>query len=174
MIDAIVTETGLTTACNEIRRILSENSFIQDLLFDSLRATEPLIKNIPLNYKSLTRNYSISVYHTCNKQIIEEKNGFRIIQAPIFIDCNKKVNQKEYDNIFDELEKFGTSVIGALQDGDENKSLNGKVTEWSYYSQNIWKPDKNDSIKIAEKELYNYILQHIIIIEYSQIISPLY
>ncbi len=174
MIDAIVTETGLTTACSQIRRILSENTMIQDLLFDSLRPTEDLIKNIPLNYKSMTKNYSISVYHTCNKQVISEKNGFRIIQAPIFIDCSKKVNQKEYDNIFDELEKFGTSVIGALQDGDPSKSLDGTVTEWEYYSQNIWKPEKNDSIKIAEKELYNYILQHIIIIEYSQIISPLY
>lgn len=174
MIDAIVTSTVLTDSCAEIRRILEENTMIQNLLFDTLKPDDKLIKNLPLNYKSLTKNYSISVHHICVKQTIEEKNGVRIIQAPIFIDCGKKIAQKEYNNSFDELDKFAESVLLALQDGDPYGSLNGNVSEWMYHGQNPWKPDKNDTVKIPEQELYNHIIQHTLIIQYSENISPLY
>lgn len=171
MITQILENTPLTVACNEIRSILSSNTLLQNLLGDTLRPTEPIIKSIPINYKSIPKEYQVAVYHTCNKQVIEEKNGVIITQAPIFIDCCKKVNQLDYDSIFDELEKFSHTVLGILYDQDTNKDLNGKGFEWQLYSQSIWKDTKNEQTKIADEKLYNYISQITLVIQYSTFYS---
>ena len=161
--------TPLTRACAEIRRILSSNSYLQSVLTDTLRPTEPIIKSVPLNYKTIVRDAQVSVYHTMHKQIISEKSGVIITQAPIFIDIFKKLNQKDYVSIFDELEKFSLTVVGILYDADPTKKLNGEVTDWMMLSQSPWKEQKNETVKIQEEKLFDYISQITLVIEYSTI-----
>lgn len=174
MITTALTDTPLTKAVTELRAILSANTLLQTLLADSLRPTEPIIKNVPLNYASITSNYSVSCYHQCNEQVIEENNGITIIQAPIFIDVHKKVNSKEYAIIFDELDKFSRTVLAMLYDQDTHKSLNASVTEWKLHSKNLWRPETTGSVKVEKEQLYNYITQITLIVEYSVIYSTYY
>ena len=75
---------------------------------------------------------------------------------------------------FDELDKFSRTVLAMLYDQDTHKSLNGSVTEWKLHSKNLWRPETTGSVKVEKEQLYNYITQITLIVEYSIIYSTYY
>lgn len=87
---------------------------------------------------------------------------------------HKKVNSKEYAIIFDELDKFSRTVLAMLYDQDTHKSLNASVTEWKLHSKNLWRPELKGTVKLEPEQLYNYITQITLIVEYSVIYSTYY
>jgi len=170
MIDEII-ESPLSRIAQSLRDILSENTLLQTLLTDTLKPDEPIIKSQPLNFNAVIGTYNVSAYHTAVVHNVDDKSGYSVNQAPIFLDIHKKVDILNGNNVFDDLNNFAFTVLGILYDQDPTKSLNGMCDGWDFFSQTIYPDDSQLSSNIKEKipqqKTINYFVRICIIVQYT-------
>lgn len=171
MINAILEKTPLSSAAKAVREILSENTFLEGLLKDTKRPTEAFIKDVPINFKNIKKDFNVSVYAPVTAYNIEERSGYKLDEAPIFIDVHRKINYLDGSPVFDEIDKFAETVLAILYDQDYEKSLKNTVTFWQFFSKNIIPESSIDTEgknKIPEEKTLNYIVRITLIIQYTQ------
>lgn len=156
-VTALVANSPLMRITEEIKNHLLANEFLASLIVDSKKDPSQAIKNVPLNWRSLSKDYELAIYHTCREQVVE-RNGLMQVRAPIYIDSFIKVNPK-FDNIFDKNDQFAYTILSILYDRDFD-DFNYTVDALEFQNKNIWQPDPStDSEKIPDEKLLNYICQ---------------
>lgn len=156
-ITALVPSSPLMRITTEIKNHLLSNEFLSSLIVDTKKDPSEAIKNVPLNWRTLTKDHEVAVYHSTREKVVE-RNGVMQVQAPIYIDSFIKINPK-FDNIFDKNDMFAYTILSILYDRDFD-DFNWTVDTLEYQSKNIWQPDPStDSEKIPEEKLLNYICQ---------------
>lgn len=166
IIDSIVPDSFLTKTCKEIRNILSSNTLIQSLLTDTKRPTEPIIGDIPINWKAINRDYMCSVYHTCFEQY-DNQNGAINIKGIVYIDVSRKIVAKDNLIITDELDKFAWTILEILYSHSDNLDLNQSVDSWQLHNKMLWRSNQSKTDEIQNEKLIDYICQISLLCEYS-------
>lgn len=166
IIDGMVEESFLSRVCKEVRKILSDNVFLQSLLTDTKRPLEPIIGDTPLNWKPINRDHQISVYHTCFERFDDEGNGLTNVKGLIYIDVARKLPAKSGKTITDELDRFALTIMEILRSNNEYNSFNQTVDSWEFNTKNLWRDPKNTDEQLTEK-LIDYICEMSFVCNYS-------